>query len=148
MNGTNASGGAFFPVGHTGRRVQVGESPFTSTFKGKISSCGKFSVLGFRVLYRVWHRTHSPCTADEAWTRLVTFGYRFPFRVYCLIPTRYLPLDRYLLLNRNGTASQVESASRNFNPVVIFNELKYILISITKLILRAFPQTPKQFVTI
>lgn len=53
-----------------------------------------------KILYRVWHRTHSSCTADEAWTR-------------------------YLVLNRNGTVSQVESSSRNFNPVTIFNELKY-----------------------
>ena len=29
-------------------------------------------VLVCRVLYRVWHRTHSSCTADEAWTRFVT----------------------------------------------------------------------------
>lgn len=40
---------------------------------------GKFTLVcdaipvfwAFRVLYRVWHRTHSSCTADEAWTRLV-----------------------------------------------------------------------------
>jgi len=53
-----------------------------------------------KVLYRAWHRTHSSCTADEAWTR-------------------------YLILNRNGTANQVESTSRSFNPVAIFNELKH-----------------------
>lgn len=57
-------------------------------------------VAFHKVLYRLWHRTHSSCTADEAWTR-------------------------YLVLNRNGTASQVESTSRNFNPVTIFNELKH-----------------------
>ncbi|KAF9651080.1 hypothetical protein BDM02DRAFT_3163826 [Thelephora ganbajun] len=73
----------------------------TAFYKTEISLCMvSFSVLGFRVLYRIWHRTHSPCTADEAWTR-------------------------YLTLNRNGTASQVECTSRNFNPVAMFNELKH-----------------------
>ena len=39
-----------------------------------ISSYDNIQCFGFffRVLYRVWHRTHSSCTADEAWTRLVT----------------------------------------------------------------------------
>lgn len=30
------------------------------------------SIFDSRILYRVWHRTHSSCTTDEAWTRLVT----------------------------------------------------------------------------
>lgn len=103
----------------------------------KITFCmAQLRVLGFRILYRVWHRTHSSCTADEAWTRLVAFGYRFPFRVYCLF--RRSPFHRYLLLNRNGTASQVECTSRNFNPVTISNELKYTLIFVAKLFLRSF----------
>ena len=78
------------------------------------------SVPCFRVLYRVWHRTHSSCTADEAWTKLVTDT----FCVYCLI--RHSSLRRYLVLNRNGTASQIECTSRSFNPVAMFNELKFV----------------------
>ncbi|TFK55560.1 hypothetical protein OE88DRAFT_1709994 [Heliocybe sulcata] len=53
-----------------------------------------------RLLYRVWHRSHSSCTADEAWTK-------------------------YIVLNRNGSANELEASSRNFNPLAIFNEMKY-----------------------
>ena len=60
-----------------------------------------------------------------------------PIRAYCL--AHHPPLRRYLLLNRNGTASQVESTSRNFNPVAIFNELKFVRSSITKLRLMNSP---------
>ncbi|KZT29263.1 hypothetical protein NEOLEDRAFT_1153829 [Neolentinus lepideus HHB14362 ss-1] len=53
----------------------------------------------YRLLYRVWHRSHSSCTADEAWTK-------------------------YIVLNRNGSANELEASSRNFNPLAIFNEMK------------------------
>jgi len=53
----------------------------------------------FRVLYRVWHRSRSSCTSDESWTK-------------------------YIVLNRNGSANELEAASRNFNPSAIFHEMK------------------------
>lgn len=52
-----------------------------------------------KILHRVWHRSHSSCTADESWTK-------------------------YILLNRNGSANLLEASSRNYNPLVTFNELK------------------------
>ncbi|KAI0082367.1 hypothetical protein K474DRAFT_1702890 [Panus rudis PR-1116 ss-1] len=52
-----------------------------------------------KILHRVWHRSHSSCTADESWTK-------------------------YIVLNRNGTANELEVSSRNYNPMTIFNEYK------------------------
>ncbi|KIY49458.1 hypothetical protein FISHEDRAFT_41306 [Fistulina hepatica ATCC 64428] len=52
-----------------------------------------------KTLQRVYHRSHSTCTVDEAWTKFV-------------------------VLNRNGTANELEHTSRNFNPLVIFDALK------------------------
>ncbi|KAF8914200.1 hypothetical protein CPB84DRAFT_1840934 [Gymnopilus junonius] len=56
----------------------------------------------FKVLHRVWHRSVTSCTTDEAWTK-------------------------YIVLNRSGTANELETSSRNFNPLTIFNEMKYEL---------------------
>ncbi|KAK2466051.1 hypothetical protein APHAL10511_001693 [Amanita phalloides] len=53
-----------------------------------------------RLLYRVWHRPLTSCTADESWTR-------------------------YILLNRNGSACELQTTSRNFNPLTIFDEIKH-----------------------
>ncbi|KAF8969430.1 hypothetical protein BDZ97DRAFT_243762 [Flammula alnicola] len=49
-----------------------------------------------KVLHRVWHRSVTSCTTDEA----------------------------YIVLNRNGSANELEMSSRNFNPLAIFNEMK------------------------
>ncbi|THH30697.1 hypothetical protein EUX98_g3509 [Antrodiella citrinella] len=53
----------------------------------------------FKLLNRAWHRSHSSCTADEAWMK-------------------------YIMLNRNGSANELEATSRNYSPVSIFNEYK------------------------
>ncbi|KAH9927230.1 uncharacterized protein B0H18DRAFT_1003605 [Fomitopsis serialis] len=50
------------------------------------------------VLYRVWHRTSSTCTHDEAWTD-------------------------YIVLNRNGTTNQLNGTSRGFDPLTIFEQM-------------------------
>ncbi|KAI0832636.1 hypothetical protein BC628DRAFT_1309030 [Trametes gibbosa] len=52
-----------------------------------------------RILYRLWHRSHSSCTTDEAWTH-------------------------YIVLNRNGSANLWDGSSRNYNPLTIFHEIK------------------------
>ncbi|KAI0321388.1 hypothetical protein OF83DRAFT_1161811 [Amylostereum chailletii] len=52
-----------------------------------------------RMLFRVWHRTQTTCTSDESWTK-------------------------YIVLNRNGSSNELESFSRNFNPLAIFNDMK------------------------
>ncbi|KAI9513263.1 hypothetical protein F5148DRAFT_286601 [Russula earlei] len=52
-----------------------------------------------RLLFRVWHRSMINCTSDESWTK-------------------------YIVLNKNGTANELEASSRNFNPLAIFNNLK------------------------
>ncbi|PPQ66577.1 hypothetical protein CVT26_009477 [Gymnopilus dilepis] len=52
-----------------------------------------------KILHRVWHRSVSSCTTDEAWTK-------------------------YIVLNRSGTANELEMSSRNYNPLTIFNEMK------------------------
>ncbi|KAH7916270.1 hypothetical protein BJ138DRAFT_596179 [Hygrophoropsis aurantiaca] len=52
-----------------------------------------------KVLHRVWHRSHTSCTTDESWTK-------------------------YVVLNRSGSANELEAASRSFNSLVIFNEMK------------------------
>jgi len=51
------------------------------------------------MLHRIWHRSTSSCTADESWTK-------------------------YIVLNRSGSANELETSSRNFNPVAVFNEIK------------------------
>ncbi|KAH7887534.1 hypothetical protein F5I97DRAFT_1806379 [Phlebopus sp. FC_14] len=55
--------------------------------------------LYFLMLYRVWHRSRTSCTSDESWTK-------------------------YIVLNRSGSANELESASRSFNPLAIFAEMK------------------------
>jgi len=52
-----------------------------------------------RLLFRVWHRSDTTCTAEESWTK-------------------------YIVLNKNGTANELEASSRNYNPLSIFNDLK------------------------
>ncbi|KAF8450638.1 hypothetical protein L210DRAFT_2402058 [Boletus edulis BED1] len=52
-----------------------------------------------KVLYRVWHRSRSSCTSDESWTK-------------------------YIVVSRNGSVNELEAASRSFNPLAIFHEMK------------------------
>ncbi|THH13633.1 hypothetical protein EW146_g6611 [Bondarzewia mesenterica] len=52
-----------------------------------------------KILYRVWHRGQTTCTSDEAWTK-------------------------YVVLNRNGSANELEVTSRNFNPLAIIHDMK------------------------
>jgi len=65
--------------------------------KWKKESTWKEAFL--KMLYRVWHRSNTTCTADEAWTK-------------------------YLVLNRNGSANELETSARHFNPLALFNEMK------------------------
>ncbi|KAJ6515630.1 hypothetical protein C8R45DRAFT_957157 [Mycena sanguinolenta] len=53
----------------------------------------------FRVLHQTWHRSCTSCTTNEAWTK-------------------------YIVLNRNGSANQLEASSRNFNVVHIHDDLR------------------------
>ncbi|KAF4619500.1 hypothetical protein D9613_005270 [Agrocybe pediades] len=52
-----------------------------------------------RLLHRVWHRASTTCTTDESWTK-------------------------YIVLNRKGSANELGATSRNFDPSVIFNQIK------------------------
>ncbi|KAI0268124.1 hypothetical protein BC834DRAFT_867974 [Gloeopeniophorella convolvens] len=52
-----------------------------------------------RLLIRVWHRSSTTCTAEESWTK-------------------------YIVLNKNGSANELEASSRNYNPLAIFNDMK------------------------
>ncbi|KAH9977651.1 hypothetical protein BGW80DRAFT_767176 [Lactifluus volemus] len=52
-----------------------------------------------KLLFRVWHRSMITCTADESWTK-------------------------YIVLNKNGSANELEATSRNYNPLSIFNDMK------------------------
>ncbi|KAI9000812.1 hypothetical protein BD414DRAFT_451507 [Trametes punicea] len=65
--------------------------------KWKKESTWKAAFL--KILHRVWHRSHSSCTADEAWTH-------------------------YIVLNRNGSANLLEASSRSYNPMTVFHEIK------------------------
>uniref|UniRef100_A0A8H7XXZ0 F-box domain-containing protein n=1 Tax=Psilocybe cubensis TaxID=181762 RepID=A0A8H7XXZ0_PSICU len=65
--------------------------------KWKKESSWKEAFL--KLLHRVWHRSVSSCTSDEAWTK-------------------------YVVLNRNGSANELEVSSRNYNPFSVFNEMK------------------------
>ncbi|KAI5119587.1 hypothetical protein M0805_005759 [Coniferiporia weirii] len=60
---------------------------------------GRWKEAFMKILYRVWHRSTTTCTTDEAWTN-------------------------YIVLNRNGSANLLESSSRTFNPLHLFNEMK------------------------
>ncbi|KAF7301887.1 hypothetical protein MIND_00754700 [Mycena indigotica] len=51
-------------------------------------------------LHMVWHRSRTPCTVTEAWTK-------------------------YIVLNRNGSANLLEVSSRNFNPTNILDNLRH-----------------------
>ncbi|KAJ7068513.1 hypothetical protein C8F01DRAFT_612703 [Mycena amicta] len=50
-------------------------------------------------LHTIWHRSCTPCTVNEAWTK-------------------------YIVLNRNGSANLLEVSSRNFNPTNILNDMR------------------------
>ncbi|KIP12755.1 hypothetical protein PHLGIDRAFT_20795 [Phlebiopsis gigantea 11061_1 CR5-6] len=52
-----------------------------------------------KILMRVWHRSITSCTTDESWTR-------------------------YILIRRNGVANELEATSRNFSPVLVFDDHK------------------------
>ncbi|KAH8118654.1 hypothetical protein DFH11DRAFT_1568580 [Phellopilus nigrolimitatus] len=60
---------------------------------------GSWKAAYLKILYRVWHRSTTSCTADEAWTK-------------------------YIVLNRNGSANLLEVSSRTFNPLHLVNEMK------------------------
>ncbi|KAF7432886.1 hypothetical protein PC9H_004830 [Pleurotus ostreatus] len=60
---------------------------------------GNWREAFLKMLHRVQHRSSVSCTSDEAWTK-------------------------YIVLNRNGSANELENSSRNFNPLAMFNELK------------------------
>ncbi|KAF8897824.1 hypothetical protein BD779DRAFT_1492615 [Infundibulicybe gibba] len=60
---------------------------------------GSWKEAFMKMLYRTWHRSATSCTSDEAWTK-------------------------YIVLNRNGSANELEISSRNFNPLILFNEMK------------------------
>jgi hypothetical protein len=34
-------------------------------------------------------------------------------------------LARYIVINKNGSANELEASSRNYNPLSIFNDMKY-----------------------
>nr|GAT58204.1 predicted protein [Mycena chlorophos] len=50
-------------------------------------------------LHNIWHRSRTPCTVNEAWTK-------------------------YIVLNRNGSANLLEVSSRNFDPTNIFADMR------------------------
>ncbi|PFH51290.1 hypothetical protein AMATHDRAFT_75022 [Amanita thiersii Skay4041] len=60
---------------------------------------GSWKEAFLKLLYRVWHRSVTYCSSDEAWTK-------------------------FIVLNRNGSANELEASSRNFNPFIIFNDIK------------------------
>ncbi|KAH9850792.1 hypothetical protein C2E23DRAFT_869742 [Lenzites betulinus] len=60
---------------------------------------GSWKEAFLKMLHRLWHRSHSACTTDEAWTH-------------------------YIVLNRNGSANLLDGSSRNYNPLTIFHEIK------------------------
>ncbi|OCH95999.1 hypothetical protein OBBRIDRAFT_809530 [Obba rivulosa] len=61
---------------------------------------GSWRAAFLKMLYRTWHRSETSCTSDEAWTK-------------------------YIVLSRRGTANQLDGASRGFDPITIFNEIKF-----------------------
>lgn len=60
---------------------------------------GRWRQAFLSTISLIIHRAKTRCTADEAWTN-------------------------YLVLNRNGSANQLEATSRNFNPINLFHEIK------------------------
>ncbi|KZT05668.1 uncharacterized protein LAESUDRAFT_655602 [Laetiporus sulphureus 93-53] len=66
----------------------------------KIRKDGPWKEAFLKSLYRVWHRTGTACTVDEAWTK-------------------------YIVLNKNGTANEVDSTARNFDPLHVFEEMRF-----------------------
>lgn len=70
-----------------------------------------------KMLHRTWHRSHTSCTTDESWTKYV-----MPSLTHTM--TSQHPI-RYIVLNRNGSANELEASSRSYNPMTVFNEFKY-----------------------
>ncbi|KAJ7368572.1 hypothetical protein DFH08DRAFT_982756 [Mycena albidolilacea] len=70
-----------------------------SWWRQRKDSTWKAALL--RVLHQTWHRSCTSCTANEAWTK-------------------------YIVLNRNGSANQLEASSRHFNPALIFDDMRHV----------------------
>lgn len=45
-------------------------------------------------------------------------------------PTLRLHFPRYIVINRNGSVNELEAASRSFNPLAIFYEMKSVYTSL------------------
>lgn len=60
---------------------------------------GSWREVYFLLLHRVWHRSRTFCSSEESWTK-------------------------YIVLNRNGSANELESAARSFSALAIFDQLK------------------------
>lgn len=43
-------------------------------------------------------------------------------------PTLRLTFPRYIVVNRNGSVNELEAASRSFNPLTIFHEMKSVCV--------------------
>ncbi|KAF7355533.1 hypothetical protein MSAN_01470300 [Mycena sanguinolenta] len=72
----------------------------------------------FRVLHQTWHRSCTSCTTNEAWTQSDVHSTR-------LLLVCSGNLSRYIVLNRNGSANQLEASSRNFNIVHILDDMRH-----------------------
>ncbi|KAF8639687.1 hypothetical protein AX17_000951 [Amanita inopinata Kibby_2008] len=80
---------------------------------------GTWKEAYLKTLYRIWHRSVTSCTTDEAWTK-------------------------YIVLNRNGSANELEGSSRNFSPHVIFNEMKQVILELADVRILAFGTLSKR----
>lgn len=60
---------------------------------------------------RIWHRLGTSCTADESWCK-------------------------YVVLNRNGSANNLEAYARTYSPLAVFDELKWVWVQPERLSVR------------
>ncbi|KAJ7639058.1 hypothetical protein FB45DRAFT_739716 [Roridomyces roridus] len=60
-----------------------------------------WKAVFLRVLHQTWHRSCTFCTTNESSTK-------------------------YIVLNRNGSANLLQVSSRNFNPLVVLNDMRRV----------------------
>jgi len=113
-NGASVSKEGFYLDGRNGKETQVGGRYSKSKFCK--TSVQNMFLTGRRLLYRTWHRSQTTCTTDESWTKYAAFSL---FKLF------NQSFTRYIILNRNGVANQLEASSRNFNPAAIIHDFKW-----------------------
>ena len=122
LSGKNASIVGFFPDGANGRRTQLGRVYTWSQFLPSLAYLSHLSITKCTDLVGCY--IESGIVVPPHVLQMKP-GLSWCPNTCCLV-SFIADLSRYIVLNRNGSANELEITSRSFNPLVLFNEMKYV----------------------